>query len=88
MENKCTVILEGEVRESDDFVAILSAESGNTTIMYQTDALTLGMALKLIAKAFVENMSILNDEQRNSITEVLGNDFSLESIAGDRYEQN
>lgn len=67
----CTVEMDGEVRSSDDFVAILASEDGNTSITYNTDAMTLGVAFKMIARAFVECMKECSEEERHAISEAL-----------------
>lgn len=71
----CTVTMDGEVHESDDFVCIMARENGDASIFYNTDALTLGMAMKMVAKSFVEAMAELSEEERTSISEVLGEAF-------------
>ena len=76
-ENKisCTVEMEGTSTTSDDFVAILSKENGDASIFYNTDALTLGMAMKMVARAFVECMNDCTEQERTEITDVLGAAF-------------
>ena len=73
-ENKfsCTVEMDGKTTTSDDFVAILSKENGDASIFYSTDALTLGMAMKMVARAFVECMNECTEEERAEILDVLG----------------
>lgn len=71
----CTVEMDGKVTKSDDFVAILSKENGDAAIFYNTDALTLGMAMKMVARAFVECMDQCTEEERTEITDVLGSAF-------------
>lgn len=67
----CTVIMDGEAHMSEDFVAIMSKENGDASIFYNTDALTLGMAMKMVARAFVESMSQLSDEERTGVQDIL-----------------
>ena len=74
----CTVTMDGKTHESDDFVAILARENGDASIFYNTDALTLGMAMKMVAKSFVDAMNELTEEERISIQEVLGDAFVCE----------
>ena len=76
-ENKitCTVEMDGKTTTSDDFVAILSKENGDASIFYNTDALTLGMAMKMVARAFVECMDKCPEKEREEITEILGAAF-------------
>lgn len=71
----CTVEMDGKTTASDDFVAILSKENGDASIFYNTDALTLGMAMKMVARAFVECMNECPEQERAEITEVLGAAF-------------
>ena len=68
----CTVEMDGKTTTSDDFVAILSKENGDASIFYNTDALTLGMAMKMVARAFVECMDKCPEKEREEITEILG----------------
>lgn len=77
MEEKitCTVEMDGKTTISDDFVAILSKENGDASIFYNTDALTLGMAMKMVARAFVECMDKCPEKEREEITEILGAAF-------------
>lgn len=71
----CTVEMDGKTTTSDDFVAILSKENGDASIFYNTDALTLGMAMKMVARAFVECMDKCPEKEREEITEILGAAF-------------
>lgn len=68
----CEITMDGTTHSSDDFVAILSKENGDASIFYNTDALTLGMSMKLIAKTFVEALSELSEEERAMVNDVLG----------------
>lgn len=67
----CKVTMDGATHESDDFVAVLSRENGDASIFYNTDALTLGMSMRLVARAFVSAMAQLSEEDREAIREVL-----------------
>jgi len=75
----CKVLMDGKEHESDDFVCIMSRENGDASLFYNTDALTLGMAMKMVAKAFVDAMHQLTEEERQSIQEVLGDAYVVES---------
>lgn len=79
----CTVEMDGKTTTSDDFVAILSKENGDASIFYNTDALTLGMAMKMVARAFVECMDKCPEKEREEITEILGAAF----VAGKPAEE-
>lgn len=77
----CTVEMDGKTTTSDDFVAILSKENGDASIFYNTDALTLGMAMKMVARAFVECMDKCPEKERGEITEILGAAFVADKPA-------
>lgn len=77
----CTVDMDGKTTTSDDFVAILSKENGDASIFYNTDALTLGMAMKMVARAFVECMDKCPEKEREEITEILGAAFVADKPA-------
>lgn len=85
MENKdlCAVQMDGREHQSEDFVAILSKNNGDASLFYQTDALTLGMALKMVAKAFITEMNELPEDQRDEIENILGDTFIKERLAAD-----
>jgi len=73
----CTVKMDGKVMQSNDFVAILSRENGDASIYYNTDALTLGMAMKMVARAFVECLNKCDDSERDSVASILGPMFGI-----------
>lgn len=77
----CTVEMDGKTTTSNDFVAILSKENGDASIFYNTDALTLGMAMKMVARAFVECMDKCPEKEREEITEILGAAFVADKPA-------
>lgn len=79
----CTIQMDEEVKQSEDFVAILSHENGDASLYYCTDALTLGMAMKMVAKAFITEMNELSDEERSQIEEILGDAFIKEKVESD-----
>lgn len=77
----CSVRMDGEFTESDDFVAILSRENGDASIYYNTDALTLGMAMKMVAKEFVRCVSECTPTEQQEIEAILGDAFILERMS-------
>lgn len=80
MENtKVVVMMDGEETSSTDFVAILARENGDTSVFYNTDALTLGMSIKLLAKQFVESMAQCTEEERTQVSAILGDAFVVEA---------
>lgn len=70
-----TVVMDGKEHSSNDFVAILAKDNGDAAIFYNTDAMTLGMAMKMVSRAFVDAMDNLPEDERRSISEVLSGNF-------------
>ena len=85
----CTVKMDNEVKQSNDFVAVLAHENGDASLFYQTDALTLGMAMKMVARAFITEMNELSEEERSQIEVILGDAFIKEKVESDlQYADN
>jgi hypothetical protein len=80
LPDNCTVRMDGLLYESQDFVAILSKDNGDASIFYNTDALTLGMAMKMIAKEFVTCVSECTPSEQQEIQAILGDAFILERL--------
>lgn len=78
LPDNCTVRMDGELHESRDFVAILSRENGDSTIFYNTDAMTLGIAVKMIAKEFVTQLNECSHAEQKEIRDILGDGFIQE----------
>lgn len=77
----CTVMMDGKEHTSEDFVCVMSRENGDASLFYNTDALTLGMAMKMVAKAFVDAMGQLPEEERTEVSAILGDSFAIEKTA-------
>lgn len=75
MDPRCEVVMDGVGTVSDDFVCVMARENGDASIFYNTDALTLGMAMRMVARAFTDAMLQLSEEERASISEVLGDSY-------------
>lgn len=71
VDTMSTVSLDGKMYSSDDFVSILTLENGMPSLFFQTDALTLGMSLQLVSKAFAEALGKCSEEERIEIDRVL-----------------
>lgn len=71
----CRVYMDGNVRASEDFICVLNGENGDASMFYNTDALSLGMAVKMVSRAFVEAMHQCTEEERAEITDILGDAF-------------
>lgn len=76
----CSIMFEEKVQVSDDFIAILSDESGNASIFYHTDAMTMGMAIKLVAHEYIRLLKELPDSDQAAIVGILGAEFSAEAL--------
>lgn len=76
----CSVRLEDELAQSDDFVAILAKENGDVMIYYNTDALTLGIAFKLILHEFITCLHKCSEEEQKLILDALDLQFLLNSL--------
>lgn len=85
MPDICTVLMDGKTDKSNDFVCVLAKENGDASIYYNTDALTLGMAIKLIAKEFVQCVDQCTLEEQQEIQAILGDAYVLERL---RNEEN
>ena len=86
MDPRCEVTMDGTTHVSDDFVCVMARENGDASIFYNTDALTLGMSMKMVAKSFVEAMHQLTEEERQSIQEVLGDAMVYDKPQEVEYE--
>ena len=75
----CTVEMDGKVAKSSDFVAILSKENGDASITYNTDALTLGMALRLVAVEFTRCIRQCSEEEQKEIRSILDASYPVEA---------
>jgi hypothetical protein len=79
--------MDGDLKESRDFVAVLMHQTGDASMYYNTDALSLGMAVKMIAKAFVECVSQCTLEEQQQIESILGDAFILERLRADEEDR-
>lgn len=69
----CTITMDGEVVDTNDFIAIINDADGETHLMYNTDPVTLGQAIQMLSARFEELMTSYPEETRNEIMEVLTN---------------
>lgn len=68
---RCSITMDGELTVCDDFIAVICKDDGNVEIIVNTDALTLGMAMKLVAKTFVEVFEECTSEEQDEIASIL-----------------
>lgn len=72
-EPMCTIAMDGELHGSSDFVALTYSPNGEATLHYNTDAVSLGIAIKMIAQKYEEILSSYPIETQEEIREVLAN---------------
>ena len=70
---RCTVKMDGETYTGEDFVAIITKEDGNHSMFYNTDPVTIGIAIKMLTERFDAMMKTYSEEDRREICEVLHN---------------
>lgn len=71
MNAVCEVRIDNEVIKSEDFVAVVADEKVGAKMAYHTDALTLGMAVQMIASAYHEVLAQLPEEEQKLVVETL-----------------
>jgi hypothetical protein len=68
----CTVSLDGSIDKFTDFVTVgWDHNKDNAVIVQNADAITLGFAYLMIAKAFKDSYDSLTDEERSIVDESL-----------------
>ena len=72
----CAVSMNGATKMSNDYIAVLSYGEGRHDIYYETDVLTIGIALKMLAKAYVREIQKLNKDDREAVEQLLGEAFN------------
>ena len=70
--NKCRIEINGDVRESEDFICVCADEEKGAVMYFNTDALTMGMAVQMITNAFRKAMDELSEEDQKEVFEALG----------------
>lgn len=72
----CAVNMGGEEHASEDFVCVLARENGDASLFYNTDAITIGMAMRMLARALVDMLNNMSEEERESVKGFLGDLFT------------
>lgn len=75
LPDTCMVHMDERLYDSADFITVLAKEDGKVSLYYNTDALTLGMALQMIAHVYTKEIAKVSAEDRREIEEVLGPAF-------------
>lgn len=76
----CSVMLDGTVQVSDDFLAVLCDDEGHIGLFFHTDAATLGIAIKMISAEYIKIMQELSEDEQSAVTDLLGPAFSIEAL--------
>jgi hypothetical protein len=69
-------------------VAVLAHEDGNASIYYNTDALTMGIAIKMLTGEYVKMIQQLPEQERYEVLEILGSAFDPDRIAAQEEEED
>lgn len=81
-EPTCTVMMDDTYESSDDFVAVLHMNDGRTALRYNTDTLSLGLAIKVLAKEYFDQLSKLNEADRTEVEAIIGDVTHKEATNG------
>lgn len=76
-EDSCTLFVDGQVISTTDFAIVIAEENGNTILHYNTDVVTLGLGVKMMAKAFQEHIDDCDTELRNEVYAILANKYLI-----------
>ena len=68
----CTVMMDETFEVSDDFVAVLSMDDDRMALRYNTDAMTLGFAVKMLAREYFNQLEQLDVEDREEVESIIG----------------
>lgn len=68
---KCVVEHSGTREESDDYIAVLCSKDGAHSLWYNTDALSLGIAYKMLLNAFNDELKKCSDEDAKEVISIL-----------------
>lgn len=70
-EPTCTVAMDNEQTGSSDFIAILHTADGQTHLMYNTDVITLGRAVKMLSERYTALLQECPEDLQEEVREVL-----------------
>jgi len=80
MKPVCKVEMNNEIAESDEFIAFIIKPDGDIGMFYQTDALSMGMAMQLCQRTFAEMLATLSEIDVEEIHNILGGPSKLEGV--------
>ena len=67
----CEVRMNNEVHQSEDFVCVMADEETGAKMLYNADAVTLGMAAQLTLIAYQRELAALSEEDQKAVMEAL-----------------
>jgi len=71
-KDKCIVIMDGIRHGGEEFIAVLPQPNGDMGFFYNTDALSMGMAMQMCARSFAKMINQLEEEDQSEIYSILG----------------
>ena len=78
----CEVRMNNEVHQSDDFVCVMADEEVGARMLYNADAVTLGMAAQLTLIAYQREFAALSEEDQKAVMEALNLNTEPEPLYG------
>lgn len=70
-EPSCMVMMDDTMESTNDFVAVLAKDDGGVALRYNTDALTMGMAAKILNERYHRMLDELDEEIQAEIKDVV-----------------
>lgn len=70
-EPNCMVMMDDTMESTNDFVAVLAKDDGGVALRYNTDALTMGMAAKILTERYHMMLDELDEEIQAEIKEII-----------------
>lgn len=70
--NKVRIEVNGEVRESDDFLCVVADEEKGAMLYFNTDPLLMGMAIQMLSVQYSQAMEQLPEDAQKEVREALG----------------
>ena len=70
--SRCVVCMDNTTETSDDFIALLYRPNGNVALRYNTDVLSMGMAIRLLANAYANMLKDCTEEERAEVESIIG----------------
>lgn len=72
---------DGTKEVSDNFIAIINRPDGTSGIFYNTDALSMGMGIKMMCRAYMDCISQCTPEEQKQVTKMLGLTTLIQNLA-------